>query len=128
MADLSQGFVLMLYGMGIVFAFLVILMFYIKVVPILSKINISPLQWLKKPGSNDSSSASKLDELNDGTRSNEPSEGNITMIGEKKMKLNAFLANISEQEASNGSGGTKNKISEEMVAAISAAISLPVFH
>ncbi len=81
----------MMFGMGGVFLFLLLLMFYIKVVPLLSRINISPSKLLKTSRSID-----------------------------KKMKLNTMLTNISQHELKNGT--SSNKVSEELAAAISAAI------
>jgi sodium pump decarboxylase gamma subunit len=85
----------MLLGMGIVFVFLILLMWYMKFVPILSRWKRS-----KDVGSAESSNKSK----------------------EEKFKLKTAIDKMNDSNSSYGRLHNENEIPEAVVAAIAAAI------
>ena len=112
MPELAEGLYLMLVGMGVVFVFLILLMVYMKFVPILSRSGKFSGLFARHSASTSTSTGYDNDAQAAGERT-EPQ-----LVGQK-MKLNTLLNQISEKEQQ---GQTKDMIPDEVVAAISAAI------
>jgi hypothetical protein len=97
----------MLIGMGVVFGFLIILMLYMKLVPILSK-KKGPFKMGTFLNKNTSGSENQV--LNGG--SSPPS----------KLKLQSVLGQITQQDGSGSLTDSSTKPNEATIAAIAAAV------
>ena len=95
----------MLIGMGVVFTFLIILIIYMKLVPILSRQNRASKSGLGPQAQEDSSEHQKLKDNADTNT---------------KLKLNSVLNQLSNQ--TKNTEGSNDKLTELKVAAIAAAI------
>ncbi len=95
MSDLIEGLKLMIIGMGVVFVFLIILIIYMKFVPIMSKKRNSKIKKMQKDEDMDNAS-------------------------QQKLRINSVLTKFSDQTT--GAEGVEDGLTELKVAAIAAAI------
>ena len=87
LSDLAEGFILMLLGMGVVFIFLILLIIYMKSVPILSRFNIF-------------------------SKSN-----NATRAQGENQKLNSVLTRLSDQQQGTDDNKTVSELEIAAIAA-----------
>ena len=97
----------MLIGMGVVFGFLIILMVYMKLIPIISK-----KKGLFKEGTF----------LNRNTLVSEKRASNGTSSPPSKLKLQSVLGQINQQGSSENSTDSSTEPNEATIAAIAAAV------